>query len=723
MKKHLLLLSLLTMLSFVVKANPVNNLLERIDKGSSRKFKIELIETNQKKDFFELDQDEDKVVIRGNNYMSIATGLNWYLKYYAHIHLSWNAMTTTLPEKLPMVKKKERRETEKQLRYYLNYCTYSYSMAFWDWERWEKELDWMALHGVNLPLALTGTETVWYNVLDKLGYSKDEINQFIAGSGFLAWWHMNNLEGWGGPNSDRWYKQQVELQKNIVNRMREYGIQPVFPGYAGMLPSNAKEKLGVNVSDPGLWCDFRRPAFLQPTDPNFEKIADLYYSELEKLFGKANYYAIDPFHEGGSIEGVDLDLAGKAIMRAMKKANPDATWVAQAWQANPRPQIIENLDKGDLLILDLFSESRPMWGDKESSWYREDGYGKHNWVYCMLLNFGERPGLMGKMDALIDGYYNAQQHNSGQTLVGVGATMEGIENNPMMYELLFELPWRNEKINKDIWLAEYATTRYGGENEALKIAWQILGNTIYNCPKAYTQEGPVESVLCARPALEVKSVSSWGTSRIYYSTDSIRLTAQYMLSVADNYRGNANFEHDLIEVIRQAISDKAYYLQKEVSEAYESQNKERFKELSHDFLALILAQDSLLETKPEFMLGRWLEQSKKIGSTDAEKKLYEWNARTQITTWGPHNAAEKGGLRDYAYKLWSGLLRDVYYPRWSAYFAYLEEKLNGDNPSEIDFYKMEEAWTLKRNLYPNTSSESPIERSKIIYGRYVGYLP
>lgn len=723
MKKHLLLLSLLTMLSFAVKANPVNDLLERIDKGSSRKFKIELIEANQKKDFFELDQDEDQVVIRGNNYVSIATGLNWYLKYYAHIHLSWNGMTATLPEKLPTVKKKERRETEKQLRYYLNYCTYSYSMAFWDWERWEKELDWMALHGVNLPLALTGTETVWYNVLDKLGYSKDEINQFIAGSGFLAWWHMNNLEGWGGPNPDRWYKQQVDLQKNIVNRMREYGIEPVFPGYAGMLPSNAKEKLGVNVSDPGLWCDFRRPAFLQPTDPNFEKIADLYYSELEKLFGKANYYAIDPFHEGGSIEGVDLDLAGKAIMRAMKKANPDAIWVAQAWQANPRPQMIENLDKGDLLILDLFSESRPMWGDKESSWYRKDGYGKHNWVYCMLLNFGERPGLMGKMDALIDGYYNAQQHKSGQNLVGVGATMEGIENNPMMYELLFELPWRNEKVNKDIWLSEYATARYGGENEALKTAWQILGNTIYNCPKIYTQEGPVESVLCARPALEVKSVSSWGTSRIYYSTDSIRLAAQYMLSVADNYRGNANFEHDLIEVVRQTISDKAYYLQKEVSAAYESKNKEMFKNLSNDFLTLILAQDSLLETKPEFMLGRWLEQSKKIGRSDAEKKLYEWNARTQITTWGPRNAAEKGGLRDYAYKLWSGLLRDVYYPRWSAYFDYLEEKLNGHNPSEIDFYKIEEAWTLKRNLYPNTSSESPIERSKIIYGRYIGYLP
>ena len=29
-------------------------------------------------------------------------------------------------------------------------------MAFWNWERWEQEIDWMALQGINLPLAFTG---------------------------------------------------------------------------------------------------------------------------------------------------------------------------------------------------------------------------------------------------------------------------------------------------------------------------------------------------------------------------------------------------------------------------------------------------------------------------------------------------------------------------------------------------------------------------------------
>ena len=257
MKTKQFLLILLACLCFPFAqlwSNPVNGLLERIDSGASKKFIIQV--KKGQSDFFELDQKGDKVVIRGNNYVNIATGLNWYLKYYAGIHLSWNGMTAELPESLPKVSTPVRKETNLALRYDFNYCTYSYTMAFWDWERWEKEIDWMALHGINLPLAVVGQECVWKNMLEKLGYTKEEINKFIAGPAFLAWWAMNNLEGWGGPNPDSWYTQQEALQKKILKRMREYGIEPVFPGYSGMVPHDANKKLGLNVTEPALWNGF-----------------------------------------------------------------------------------------------------------------------------------------------------------------------------------------------------------------------------------------------------------------------------------------------------------------------------------------------------------------------------------------------------------------------------------------------------------------------------------
>ena len=703
-------------LAVVVKAaSPIQGLLERIDKGASRKFVIEQVKSPT--DFFELDQKGDKVVIRGNNYVSIATGVNWYLKYYAGIQLSWNGMTAQLPAVLPAVPQKERHEADLKYRYDFNYCTYSYTMAFWDWDRWEKEIDWMALHGINLPLAVVGADVVWYNVLTKLGYTKDEINEFIAGPAFQGWWLMNNLEGWGGPNPDSWYKQRETLQKQILKRMREYGIRPVLPGYSGMVPHNAKERLGLNVSDPGLWCGYRRPAFLQPTDPRFNEIADLYYKEMSRLYGKADFYSMDPFHEGGNVAGVDLNAAGQAIWGAMKKANPKAVWVAQAWQANPRQKMIENLPAGDLIVLDLFAESRPQWGDPESTWYRKEGFGKHDWLYCMLLNYGGNVGLHGKMKHVIDEFYKAKTSSFGKTMKGVGMTMEGSENNPVMFELLCELPWRPARFDKDEWLKNYTVARYGKADKAVQDAWLLLSNTIYNCPAKNTQQGTHESVFCGRPDYDVYQVSSWSEMEPYYKPEDIIRAAGIMLSAADRFKGNNNFEYDLIDIVRQAVAEKGRLVYPIMIDAYKAGEKELFAASSQRFLDLILLQDKLLAARPEFKVGTWIEKARNLGTTPEEKDLYEWNARVQVTTWGNRVAADEGGLRDYAHKEWNGLLRDFYYNRWKVWIDRQKAQLNGAPVKAIDFYAIEEPWTKQTNPYSSQAEGDVIEVAKEVYAK------
>ena len=712
MKKFLCLISLF-LLGVTLYASPITGLLERIDKGASRKFVIERLKGE--KDFFELDQKGNKVVVRGNNYVSIATGINWYLKYYAGINLSWNGMQADLPEVLPPVLKKERHETDLKLRYDFNYCTFSYSMAFWDWKRWEQEIDWMALHGINLPLAMVGTDVVWKNVLEELGYTREEINAFIAGPGFQAWWLMNNLEGWGGPNPDSWYERQEELQKRILKRMREYGIEPVLPGYSGMVPHNAKDRLGLNVADPGRWNGYPRPAFLQPTDPQFERIAALYYREMIRLYGKASYYSMDPFHEGGNTSGVDLEAAGKAIWKAMKQANPRAAWVVQAWGANPRPQMIRNLPAGDMVVLDLFSESRPQWGDPASSWYRKEGFGQHDWLFCILLNYGGNVGLHGKMAHLIEEFYKAKDSSFGKTLKGVGMTMEGIENNPVMYELLCELPWREQRFSKDEWLEGYLKARYGKSDSQVSQAWMLLSNTIYNCPAASTQQGTHESILCARPSWKAYQVSSWSEMSDYYDPADVIRAAGMMVEAAERFRGNNNFEYDLVDIVRQAVAEKGRLMYRVLVDAYKAGDRELFKLSSDRFLRLILMQDRLLATRPEFKVGRWLESARNLGSTEEEKDWYEWNARVQITTWGNRVAADDGGLHDYAHREWNGLLRDFYYLRWKTWLDEQLKSFEGGQPKAIDFYALEEPWTLKHNSYASEAEGNPVDIACEIY--------
>ncbi|NMW37926.1 alpha-N-acetylglucosaminidase [Bacteroides vulgatus] len=713
--KQLCIICMICLSVIAHAASPVQGLLERIDKGASRKFVIEQVKSET--DFFELDQKGNKVVVRGNNPVSIATGVNWYLKYYAGIHLSWNGMTARLPDILPPVPKKEHHETNLAHRYDFNYCTFSYTMAFWDWERWEQEIDWMALHGINLPLAMVGIDVVWYNMLEKLGYSKDEINEFIAGPAFQGWWLMNNLEGWGGPNPDNWYKQRETLQKQILKRMREYGIHPVLPGYSGMVPHNAKERLGLNVSDPGLWCGYRRPAFLQPTDPRFQEIAGLYYKEMERLYGKADFYSMDPFHEGGNVAGVDLNAAGQAIWQAMKSANPKAVWVIQAWGANPRSKMIENLPAGDLMVLDLFSESRPQWGDPASTWYRKEGFGQHDWLYCMLLNYGGNVGLHGKMKHVIDEFYKAKASSFSKTMKGIGMTMEGSENNPVMYELLCELPWRPEAFDKDKWLQSYIKARYGQTNVAVEEAWELLSNTIYNCPPQSTQQGTHESVFCARPGHEVYQASSWSEMQPYYNSEDVIRAAGILLSAADSFKGNNNFEYDLTDIVRQAVAEKGRLVYPIMTNAYKADEKELFDRASTRFLELILLQDKLLATRSEFKVGNWIEKARNLGDTTEEKDLYEWNARVQITTWGNRTAANNGGLHDYAHKEWNGLLKDFYYNRWKIWIEQQKAQLNGSPAKDIDFYAIEEKWTQQKNPYSSQPEGNVLETAKEIYNQ------
>lgn len=704
-----------TIMSYSTNKTSIDLLLDRISKNTNTQIITETQNGNAGTDFFEIEGKDAKIIVKGNNEVSIATGINWYLKYNAGIHISWNNLTQQLPKDLPIPNEKIRHETNQTIRYYLNYCTFSYSMAFWNWERWEKEIDWMALHGINMSLSITGNEVVWYNLLKRIGYTTNEVNDFISGPAFKPWWQMNNLEGWGGPNPDEWYQQQENLQKKIIARMKELGIEPVLPGYAGMVPRNIGEKLGYQITDPGTWCSFNRPAFLSPEDPNFNTFADMYYEELEKLYGKVKYYSLDPFHEGGSTNNVNLREAGNTMMAALKRANSEAVWVMQAWQSNPKEVLISDFKKHDLLILDLNSEKRPQWGEKESEWYRPNGYGKHDWIYCMLLNFGGRVGLHGKMDRLINSYYNASNQKIGINLRGVGVTAEGIENNPVMYELLYELPWRKERFTKEEWLESYMKARYGSSNNILKEAWRLLAESSYACPDNYPGEGAIESLFCARPSLHASKVSTWGNSLMYYDTDMTHRAAELILSVADQYKNNNNFQYDLVDVLRQSIADKGNTLSNKFSEAYDRKNLKEFVILKDSFLLLIKLQDNLLATRPEFKLVTWLEQAKSLSKNKKNKQLYEWNARTLITVWGNRPASEEGGLHDYSHREWSGLLSDVYYKQWNMFFNNKVNELKGIKAQPIDYFKLEEKWTYQNNVYKNAHKDKVIRTARKVY--------
>ena len=725
MKKILFSILCLFLLTFDVKAEVVNpeavsNLLSRILCQRTTDNGQQLIVTildenlaqqptansqqptakNQQPDAFIITSKDGKPCVKGNSVLAITTGINWYLNHYANINISWNQLTINDIENyiLPLPEKEERHICSADYRYYLNYCTFSYSMSVWTWERWEKEIDWMALHGINMPLQIVGLDVVWKRLLTEYyNYTSEEANDFIAGPCFQAWWGMNNLESWGGPNPHWWYERQTVLAKKICDRMRELGMQPVLPGFSGMVPSNFTEKTGISANSQGNWCGFTRPHILNPNTDDFKTMAANYYKVLAEVMGTSQYYSMDPFHEGANTTDIDVASAYKAIADAMFAANDkiDEKWVIQYWQWNAEQYyVLDQVAHGDLIILDLFSTAHTHF----------DEYKGHDAVYCMLPNFGGRSGFMGRFNGVIDGYF--ENKNLHSNIKGIGATPEAIGSVPVLYDVLFELPWHDERPDAEEWMHNYTISRYGVENECAQQAWELLRKSALDCKTSL--QGPHEAVVCARPSLTVDKVSSWGGTEIFYNPDDVKEAARLLLK-AD--LSGENYYFDLIEISRQALMDCAYHLLKDIKKLYENSDTD-FDSKCKMFLSLINDIDKLLNTNENFMLGQWTQMARAIadeveGTTESDKDWLELNnARTLITTWGDEVNANQGGLRDYSYRAWGGMLKDFYYPRWEYFF---ENDLQ--SPKE-GWFIMERNWAFDKSL--NYSDEPQGDTKKVL---------
>lgn len=672
--------------------SPVKAIAQRRVPWLATHLKFSSIKASDGRDVFELRTDKQTVSIAASSASAAAQGLGWYLKYYCYRSLSHMGDNLSAVKKMPEMKEKVRVSSPYQFRYALNYCTINYSMSFYTWADWEKELDWMALNGVNLMLAPVGMEAVWQNTLKKVGYSQAETLQFIPGPAFSAWWLMGNLEGWGGPVSQQHIDRQAKLQQQILKRMAQLGIEPVMHGFYGMVPTTLKDKLKASTVPQNKWVGgFVRPDFLNPTDPWFDKLAKIYYDEMKKLYGKdLHFFGGDPFHEGGSSAGLDVRFAAQKIQQDMQAGFPQSTWVLQGWGNNPSAKLLEGLDKQHALIIELF-------GENTNNYEKTKAYQGTPFIWSNVSNFGEKNGIYGRLERFATEVYKAKTGEYGQYLSGVGIIPEGIYNNPVAYDLMLELGWYQEKLNVANWLRAYQKYRYGKSDAHLEKAWQQLLATAYNSPAVY-QEGPSESLLCARPALGIKTVSSWGTVTRNYDTLAFKDAARSFNAAKANFKGSETYQVDRIDLVRQVLSNRSLAVYQQLSQAIEQKDKARFEQSSRQFLHLILQQDSLLANNRFFTLNRWLNQAIAMaGKEPLERKNALKNAKSQLTYWG--GDYPKTDLRDYAHKEWNGLLGSLYLARWKAFVDYQRSLLNGKEVGLPDYFAMEKQWSETAELY------------------------
>lgn len=664
----------------------VKPLLTRYTTNHASVFIVESIPAEEGRDVYEIESANGRIILRGNSGVAQASALYHYLKEFCHAHVSWNGDNLALPATLPLVPQKIRVVSPVIHRMAYNYCTFGYTMPFWEKAQWDRELDWLALHGVNMILVVPGQDAVWQNTFMRFGYTKEEMRQWLCSPVHQPWQFMQNMEGVLPPPQSV-IDARAELGRYIVSRCRELGIKPILQGYYGMLPAGfARKHPGAAIVPQGGWAgNNRRPDMLNPGDPLYPKIAQTFMEEQKKLYGDVEFLAADPFHEGGTSQGMSRATVYKQIQDEMLKFDPKITLVKQCWQTSNKEMFDAGV-KEKSLALDLNCDYRPFWK-------KANGYEGTPWVWCFLFNFGGNLALEGNPSKLVADFGGTLVDPKRNKLVGTALVPEGSHTNPMMYELMSEMGWRGAPADANAWVNNYLHARYGAKNAIAEEAWQGILATAYAMPPS---EGPINSIITARPQMNTSlKARTWapGTRVNYDNRKLVRAWAK-LLEAAPVLGPKDTYRYDLADVARQTLTNHARILFEKSVAARQQLDLKELQKNRDALLGLIADLDELTGTREDWLMGAWVADARRWGKTPEEKAYMDKIARMILTTWVENPNTD---LSDYANREWNGLLGEYYLPRWKMFFESAEENITkSKEPNMAAFHKkrseFETAW-------------------------------
>ncbi len=721
MKTRLLAAAICLIAVATASANQVQTATELANRLDARlAAKVRFVCAPDTIDYFTLDNAPDgRITITANNANSMAVALNHYLKNYCHTTVSWYAeIPVELPRVLPPVDSAERVTARVRDRFFLNYCTFGYTMTFWQWNHWERFIDWMALNGINLPLAITGQEAVWMKVWQKLGMKPDEIRAYFTGPAYLPWHRMANIDAWCGPLPQHWIDTQVELQKRIVARERQLNMRPVLPAYAGHVPLRIKELYPkADIKPLEVWDEFPKPYntyFLDSEDPLYAKIQKMFITEQTRLFGTDHIYGIDPFNEMSppSFEPEYLARVSRHIYQSLRAADPEAVWLQMAWflyyqRKDWTPErtraMLQAVPQGKMALLDYYCERMEVWRMRESFFGQP-------FIWCYLGNFGGATAMQGnvleagaRLEAALD--------SAGTNLTGIGSTLEGLDVQQFPYEYILDKAWSNMP-DDSTYIARLARRHAGNESLPARTAWWALARDVF-VHTPYTR-GPQFNFV---PQMDRHP--RWGRDLIYYRPD--RMVQAWLTLLQQPEITRDAMTIDLIAASREVLGLAFAKAKQRFDQAYHKRDLDQLRRQGKLMLSIIADADTLTAHHPYCSITTWIRQARDYGDTPQLKDYYEMNARRLITTWG-------GDLDDYANRSWAGLIGQYYYKRYEKYVAEVTACVEqGKEFDQADFERRlmeyQLAWATDTTPINATPSPNLLHFARHLAVKYAAMLP
>lgn len=689
--------------------------------------------------FFEYRAEGGELTVTATDAIAAAVGLHAYLREVCAVTVDWDARLP-LPVSGFADAPPTRRTAEVDQAYYLNFCTTGYTSPYWGWDEWEREVDWMALHGVTTPLTAVGHEAVLRDVYVKLGLSDEQARAFIGGPGYLPWHYMGNLDNFAGPLPASWADSHLELGQRILNRQRELGMTPVLPGFTGHVPPEIARERPSERTRTRTWQQLVTHV-LDPADPLYAEIGEQITRSQIELLGTDHLYAIDPFIEMIPVDA-DITFPGAiadATLEGLVRADPEAVWVLQSWPFSYQRSFwsdervaafLDAIPDERLLLLDLFGERKPQWS-------RFDAFGDKTWIWCALLNFGGRTDPMANLQRTLDGINAAKDARSRPA--GIGLAMEATRNNPAFFDLVIDQVWqRNEEVERD-WLPAFVQRRYGrGHDPVLLEGWQGLLDTVYSVPATFRYPADEYGVLGHRPhyrdLADPDGLRARVDSRLWYDWRDLVEAWERLVGAAERTPELAEgaLGRDLADVAMAAVLrvfDQRYLnlVERAGASGFRSVEAEGpdleegpdLKEELGGLLAVVDDLDALLATRPEYHYRRWEDQAAAWAQNPEDRRVLVGNARRILTVW---TTIGDGELDDYASRLWAGLVGDYYRSRWELWGQGLEraatDRTGAADELEQALVEREEAFLKHGVPHPPVADGDVVTHSRALLERY-----
>jgi len=616
--------------------------------------------------------------------------------------------------------------------YYMNVVQYSYSNAWWDFARWRQELDWAALHGINVALAYGGQEALWREVFLSLGLNASDVDAYFDGPAFLAWSRGQGMMGQGGPLPTWWYAQQQQLNQLVVAAMLDLGQVPVLPVFQGNVPPALHFLFpAANMSKDG-WLD----AF----DPLFGRIQDSYMALLAAAYPETgHFYEADglftqttgPWARGEAAGPPPPDPDAKrrsaAVFAGIQKHDPDAVWVYQSWIWRGMSSqgdlaylegFLSGVPSGRLFLLDQTAERVPIWAS-----FSNFSFFGQPFAWLSMNNMGGNLGLVGSFDAVSGGVLAAVE-GSGGALVGVGFDPEGINQNPAYAEHLYDMAFGAWDSPSDGYLARWGQRRCGADDARVRAAWTLLAETSYRA----NQSNYEHHLAYCGVALPIAH-SSWNSPvvRPGFAPEPLACAWRLLLDAAPAC-SEAHL-YDLVDVGREFIS--LFPCLASYDAMVGAATEPALAQALGGLNATLRDLDALLATHRGFLLGAWVADALALGASagasQADLDLLEWNAKSQVSVWhpgqygAPPNPAN--GLDDYANKQWQGLTVDYHLQRYLAFGEVQAAAIRaGAPPNATEFVALltpiAQAFTQGKTVYPAAPVGDAVAVSRAMFDKY-----